>query len=179
MVDGVQGATEGLGARGSALALGEYPVLFYDARCGVCRRFIRMAIHADRRGQLRIAPLQGPLGEQLRQVFPQFAKRQSAVWVDQDDPPSGFSDAILSTLDYLGGRWRVLARVGRVIPRFARDWAYRTFARNRPHMGRLGLAELDELSRSRLIPEASPNDPDGEVRTVRLDASKTLNPSGP
>ena len=179
MANGVQGATDGFGARGSTLAIGEHPVLFYDARCGVCRRFIRMAVRADRKGLLRIAPLQGPLGEQLREVFPQFAKRESAVWVHPDAPPSGFSDAILSTLDYLGGRWRVLARVGRVVPRFARDWAYRTFARKRPHMGRLGLAELDDLSRSRLLPEITPNENVGDVRTVRLDAGKTLNPSGP
>lgn len=179
MADGVQGVTDDFGSLGRTLAQGGHPVLFYDARCGVCRRFIRMAVHADRKGLLRIAPLQGPLGDHLREVFPQFAKRESALWVHPGTPPSGFSDAILSTLDYLGGRWRVLARIGRVIPRFARDWAYRTFAHNRPHMGRVGLAELDDLSKSRLLPDAAPNEGDDEVHTVRLDAARTLNPSSP
>lgn len=179
MTNGTPAVTDRIGVGSAMLGLGDHPVLFYDARCGVCRRFIRMAVHADRKGLLRIAPLQGTRGERLREAYPQFAKRESAVWIRKGETPRGFSDAILSTLDYLGGRWGMLARVGRVIPRSMRDWAYRTFAHNRPHMGRLGLAELDDLSKSRLLPDAAPNDDDTEIRTVRLDAGRGLHFAGP
>jgi predicted DCC family thiol-disulfide oxidoreductase YuxK len=178
MTEGVHAPTDRPGVGRTMLGLGDHPVLFYDARCGVCRRFIRMAVHADHKGLLRIAPLQGARGERLREAFPQFARRESAVWIGNDGPPSGFSDAILATLDYLGGRWRLLARLGRVIPRSLRDWAYRVFARSRPHMGRFGLAELDEVSRSRLLPEAAPDADDTEIRTVRLEG-RAFNLAGP
>ncbi|MBC7896316.1 MAG: DUF393 domain-containing protein [Cytophagaceae bacterium] len=136
----------------------DHPILFYDARCGVCRRFIRMAVRADRKGLLRIAPLQGQRGDALRQAYPQFRERDSAVLVTPSAPPHGFSDAILSTLDYLGGRYRLLARVGRLVPRVARDWGYRTFARNRPHLGWLELDDLDDASKGRLLPDEGTND---------------------
>lgn len=151
MSTGARSAPEGGGDADTRMG-SEHPVLFYDARCGVCRRFIRMAVRADHKGLLRIAPLQGQRGDALRETYPQFRARDSAVLVTPSGPPHGFSDAILATLDYLGGRYRLLARIGRLVPRVVRDWAYRTFARNRPHMGWLDLAELDDASKGRLLP---------------------------
>ena len=178
MSDGNHEAGNQGGVGNAMLELGDNPVLFYDARCGVCRRFIRMAVHADHKGLLRIAPLQGARGARLRDAYPEFARRESAIWISKGEQPKGFSDAILSTLDYLGGRWRMLARVGRVVPRSLRDWAYRTFAHNRPHMGWLGLAELDELSKSRILPDAAPNEDDTEIRTIRLAGPGTQHATG-
>lgn len=132
------------------------PVLLYDERCGVCRRFVSMLVGADRRGLIRIAPLQGPRGDQVRRNHPGFAAKDSALWLPPRGNPVGHSDAILAALEYLGGGWRLAARAARFIPRTVRDWAYRTFAEHRSGFGRIGLAQLDERSRQRLLPDDSP-----------------------
>lgn len=133
------------------VALG--PVLFFDERCSVCRRFVSFAIGHDASGALRIAPLRSARGEELRQRYPAFKRNDSAVWVGEDGKAVGYSDAILATLDFLGGRWRVLAAVARTVPRALRNWAYREFASHRPVFGRFGLPELDETSAQRLLPD--------------------------
>lgn len=127
------------------------PVLFFDTGCSVCRRFVALAVHADRSGQLRIAPLQSARAEIIRHRHPELATRKSALWLPRVGRPQAESDAILSTLAFVGGPWKLLARVGRLVPRSLRDWTYRTFADHRSLFGRLGLAELDETSRNRLI----------------------------
>jgi predicted DCC family thiol-disulfide oxidoreductase YuxK len=131
----------------------DVPLLLYDERCSVCRRFVSLVVRADARGKLRIAPLQSPRGEALRRDHPQFAAKDSAVWVPPSGAPLGYSDAILEALAYLGGGWRVVAGLGRLIPRAVRDWAYRAFARNRRFFGWLGLDQLDPRSRARLLPD--------------------------
>lgn len=129
------------------------PVLFFDERCSVCRRFVSFAIGQDTSGALRIAPLRSARGEELRQRYPAFKRNDSAVWVGEDGNAVGHSDAILSTLDFLGGRWRVLATVARTVPRAFRNWAYREFASHRPVFGRFGLPDLDDASAERLLPD--------------------------
>jgi len=65
--------------------------------------------------------------------------------------PSGFSDAILDSLAYLGGPWKFVARAGRLVPRRIRNEAYRLFASNRRYFGWLSLAEFDEQVESRTV----------------------------
>jgi predicted DCC family thiol-disulfide oxidoreductase YuxK len=144
------------------------PVLYYDARCSVCKRFVAFALARDTRGLLRLATLQGARGDALRQAYPAFAGRESAVWVAPGARPVGYSDAILATLDYLGGAWRGLARAGRLVPRPLRDRLYRSFADHRSYFGRIGIDRLDANANSRHIDQElmSPDSP----RTVEPDA---------
>lgn len=137
----------------------ESPVLYYDARCSVCRRFIAFAVARDTKDVLRLATLQGARGDALRQAYPAFAGRESAVWVAPGARPVGYSDAILATLEHLGGKWRALARVGRLVPRTLRDRLYRSFADHRGMFARIGLDELDARATSRLI-DQEPMSPD-------------------
>jgi predicted DCC family thiol-disulfide oxidoreductase YuxK len=129
-----------------------HPVLLYDARCGVCRRFVRFLVHKDRNGTVRIAPLQSPLGAGIRGRYPEFDKRDSAVWLPAKGRPTGFSEAILDTLAFVGGSWAMLARTARLVPRPLRDGIYRLFARNRRYFGWLSVPELGEEATSRLMP---------------------------
>jgi len=119
------------------------PVLFYDENCGVCRRFVAMALRADARGLLRIAPLKSDHADALRLRYPALVDLTSAFWLPANGAPLAQSDAILSTLHYLGGAWRALAWVGRLVPRALRDWAYRAFADNRRFFGWLSLPARD------------------------------------
>lgn len=127
------------------------PLLLYDERCSVCRRFVVLLIRADAEGVLRIAPLLGRHGRAVRQRQPELWKVSSAIWVPLFGPAVGQSEAILAALHYLGGKWRLLARIAGVVPRPLRDWVYRRFAGNRRYFAWIGLGELDLAARARLL----------------------------
>lgn len=151
--------TEGLNDVLDDRAGGGAPVLFYDEHCSVCRRIVSLIVAADHGGLLRIAPLQGHHGDALRLRHPEFADRESAIWCPIQGDPVQNSDAVLGALAYIGGGWRPIARIGRLIPAKFRDWVYRVLAHNRRYFGRFGLTELDQRSRQRLLsdkPESHP-----------------------
>jgi len=132
----------------------ENPVLLYDDQCGVCRRFVAFVVRADRSGGIRIAPLRSTLGADLRGRYPEFDRQDSAVWLPAGGPPTGFSDAILDSLAWLGGGWRLLAGAGRLVPRPFRDRVYRLFASNRDHFRGLAQDEFSRQTRDRMVPVA-------------------------
>ena len=127
------------------------PVLLYDSRCGVCRRFVRFLIHRDTKDTIRIAPLESPLGAGVRGRYPEFDRQDSAVWLPSRGKPTGYSDAIIDSLDFVGGRWKVLARAMRLVPHRIRDGAYRLFAGNRRYFGWMSIPDLGEEAKARMI----------------------------
>ncbi len=135
------------------------PLLLYDARCSVCRRFVSLVVHADRSGTISIAPLVGRHGDAVRRINPAFGTHESAVWIPSEGPALAESDAILAALHHLGGRGRWLAAVGDVVPRALRNAAYRAFAGNRKWFAWVGLRELDAMVRARTLVEPSREDP--------------------
>ena len=111
------------------------PVLLFDGHCGMCARSVQfvLAHESARTGrQLRFAPLQGDFGSRVALQFPLVATANSVVWF----APAGRhgsrirlrSDAALSVFEYLGGVWRVLAVLGRAVPRPMRDAMYSAIA---------------------------------------------------
>jgi predicted DCC family thiol-disulfide oxidoreductase YuxK len=140
-------------AAGASTLRSADPVLLYDENCSVCRRFISLLINADQRGAMRIAPLQSPLGDAIREAYPEYTAKDSALWIGRDGEIRAYSDAILASLDYLGGPWTALTAAMRVVPVRFRDAAYRTFAENRNLFGRLGLTELDSNALERMLKE--------------------------
>jgi predicted DCC family thiol-disulfide oxidoreductase YuxK len=138
------------------------PVLFYDTGCSVCRRFVEFVVRADRTGTLRIAALRGSRADVLRVAHADVMAINSAIWVPVSGVPVNQSDAILATLDYLGGRWRWLARVARLVPRALRNRVYRSFAGHRNWFGRWGIASLGPDATARVLDETPlPRSPDG------------------
>ncbi len=76
--------------------------------------------------------LQGPEGEALRAAHPWLATVDSLIWVDAAGARVlVHSDAVLEVGRYLGGGWRLAARVARLVPRRLRDRVYRFIARHR------------------------------------------------
>ena len=144
-------------AHSPAVSAPENPVLLYDDRCGVCRRFVAFVVRADRGGGIRIAPLESTLGAGLRGRYPEFDKQDSAVWLPAGGRPTGYSDAILDSLAWLGGGWKLLAGAGRLVPRPLRDWVYRLFASNRGSFGGLSQAEFSRQTDGRMVPVAEQN----------------------
>lgn len=148
--------TERGAARRRAGAIGQGPLLLYDDRCGVCRRFVSMLIGADRTGTLRIAPLDCAVGDALRREHPKLEARDSAVWIRQDGTVTTHSDAILDAIDYLGGTLSPLSKLLRgIVPQLLRDRAYKAFADNRNLFGAIGMQQLDRRALDRTLGAAS------------------------
>ena len=113
------------------------PLLLYDGDCGFCARSVRFVLaHEGRDRSLRFATLPGPAGQAVRGARPELAAVDSVLWVEAgaDGRVARVllrSDAALRTLSYLGGGWRVLAALGRLVPRRLRDGVYDLVARHR------------------------------------------------
>jgi predicted DCC family thiol-disulfide oxidoreductase YuxK len=107
-------------------------VLFYDGHCGLCHRAVKFVVRHDRSGNaFRFAPLQGEtFGERVplpqREGLP-----DSMVVLTEDGSLLTRSDALIYILRRLGGGWKLLAGVLRVIPRPLRDFVYDFIARVR------------------------------------------------
>ena len=123
-------------------------VLLYDGVCGLCQYTVRWLLRHDPQGRLLFAAQQQPLAVEIFARHPHNTGHiNSAVLVTNFDSPQETltirSDAILGCLTVLGGRWALLARVGRLVPRALRDAAYRWLARHRIRL--FGSAELCAL----------------------------------
>ena len=129
------------------------PLLLYDARCSVCRRFVSIVVRADHTGTISIASLVGRYGDAVRREYPAFGAHDSAIWIPRDGPALAETDAILAALDYVGGIWSVVVRVARLAPRRWRNRAYRWFAGNRRRFARVGLRRLEPAVQSRTLPD--------------------------
>lgn len=106
------------------------PLAVMDAECAVCSWGARMIHRLDRSGQVRICPIQTPLGAALMRHY----------GLDPSDPASWlFLDAGLPHVDFEAvlhagrrfGGWARLTQVLRIFPRPLRDWLYQRLARNR------------------------------------------------
>jgi predicted DCC family thiol-disulfide oxidoreductase YuxK len=107
------------------------PILLYDGTCGFCARSVQFLLRHERaRRTLRFATLQGSIGAEVMRARPELAGFDSLVWYDAPRVLVR-SDAVLAAADYLGGAWRLLGDVARVIPRALRDAAYDLVARHR------------------------------------------------
>ena len=108
-----------------------HPIIVFDAQCVMCSANAQFVLRNDRRGYFRLASMQGEVGAALYRRFGiDPADPESLIVVDGERVLRD-SDAILAIYAGLGGPWRALATIGRLMPRFLRDPIYRWIARNR------------------------------------------------
>jgi predicted DCC family thiol-disulfide oxidoreductase YuxK len=122
------------------------PVILYDGNCGFCDRTVKFVLRRDPHGPLRFAALQSEFGQALVARHPALAGVDSVVWAERVNGAEQVrirTDAALRLGTYLGGPWRVLAMLGRIVPRALRDAAYDAFARRRYRW--FGTADACEL----------------------------------
>jgi predicted DCC family thiol-disulfide oxidoreductase YuxK len=111
------------------------PILLYDGVCGLCNRLTQFVLKHDHRDRLRYASLQSDFAAVILKRHGKDPSDLDTVYVVQDygqanEKLLARSDAIISLAQELGGIWS-LAGLGKVLPRFLRDWLYTLVARNR------------------------------------------------
>jgi predicted DCC family thiol-disulfide oxidoreductase YuxK len=111
-------------------------LVFYDGLCGLCDGFVQFLLKRDHRGRIAFATLQGELARRTLLPLGHDPTNLDSVFVVSEWREPGArvlsrSRAVLHALGQLGGVWRVVADIGRVVPRFLADPIYGFVARYR------------------------------------------------
>ena len=111
--------------------------VFYDGDCGFCHRSVQFLLHEDRSGlALRFAPLQGQTFARLVPEAQRAGLPDSIVVRAPDGALHVRSAGALLVGGALGGLWRPLAALARLIPAPLRDAVYDGIARVRGRLFR-------------------------------------------
>jgi predicted DCC family thiol-disulfide oxidoreductase YuxK len=111
-------------------------LVFYDGMCGLCDRFVQFLLARDPAGRIRFARLQGELAK--RELIPEGHNPADldsvfviADWQSPRRRVLSRSRAVLHAIGVVGGRWRVMAAMARIVPPAVADVAYGVIARRR------------------------------------------------
>lgn len=112
------------------------PVLLYDGVCGLCNRLVQFTLQHDDRDRFRFAALQSPLASRLLNRHGASAANLDTFYIATNFDQAGEqllarSEAAVFVLHELGGGWRVLGAIFRVLPGALRDAIYNLIARKR------------------------------------------------
>lgn len=113
-----------------------HPIILYDGVCGLCNRGVQFLLKRDKRARLKFASLQSDFAAKVLARHGIDPKDLDTVHVvlnhdRSDEQILGRSDAVLRAWHELGGAWKLLAAISRIIPRAFRDLVYRFVATNR------------------------------------------------
>jgi predicted DCC family thiol-disulfide oxidoreductase YuxK len=108
-------------------------IIFYDGTCGLCHGTVKWVLTHDAEGDFRFAPLQSEAFEESVPAESRTTLPDSVVVLTHDGQILTRSSATLYIIDRVrvGGLWRVLAGMVRVIPKPIRDFFYDAVARVR------------------------------------------------
>jgi predicted DCC family thiol-disulfide oxidoreductase YuxK len=99
--------------------------LFYDGHCGLCHRSVQFLLRRDPQGEtFRFAPLQGPSFQAMVPAASRSTLPDSMLLLTVDGRLLLKSDAWLHIMHRLGGAWKLLGALCRIIPRPLRDSVY-------------------------------------------------------
>jgi len=110
-------------------------LLLYDGVCALCNGVVRFLMKHDGLDKFRYAPLQSSLGREVLARFDIHTFPDGVMLLTDALTPGEHlyqrSDAVAEALQLLGGYWRLVGRVLRLVPRPLRDWGYGIVARFR------------------------------------------------
>lgn len=107
-----------------------HPIIVFDGKCALCSGFVRFVLRRDRRERFRFVAAQSALGQAIYRHYRLDAinyETNLLLWGGRIYMKSGGS---LRMFEMLGFPFSLLA-LGRLLPRFARDWLYDIIARHR------------------------------------------------
>jgi len=112
--------------------MADHSIVFYDGGCGLCHRAVRFAIAHDADGsRFRFASLDS---EGFRRRVPAASRAglpDSIVALTPDGTLLVRSAAVMHVLERVGGGWKVVGRLLRLVPRRVGDAGYDMVARIR------------------------------------------------
>ena len=106
--------------------------VFFDGDCGFCHRWVQLVVKQDHDGRaFRFAPRKGETFRSLVDEKRREALPPSILVLTTEGQILTRFWAVLHILDRLGGGWRAMGFVGRMVPAGIRDVGYRFIARVR------------------------------------------------
>ncbi len=130
------------------------PILFYDGDCGICAGSVGFVLRHEHEPLLKFAPLQGPTAAAVlsQSRLPSDIGKNTIVLYENGQYLIR-SRAVLRTLQHMGGGWKPIANLLKMVPTPLADLAYRSFARIRKHIpvGK-ACAILSPHQRHRFLP---------------------------
>ncbi|MEP4078984.1 DCC1-like thiol-disulfide oxidoreductase family protein [Haloferula sp.] len=123
-------------------------VLAFDGKCLMCSGFIRFLAGEDRGEVLRFTTLQGEAGQALE--VRSGGEPMSSMIVSSGGQILSKSSAVIELLNVLGGMWRTVSWVGRVLPSLVLDPIYDAVASRRTRAPETCDLPSDEVRRRML-----------------------------
>lgn len=109
----------------------EHPVMLYDGECALCNATVNFVLDHDRYGLIRFAPLQSEVGQTYLKKFGLPTEDFQSYVIVEGEQFYLKSRAVQRMGDLMGGPWRFLAKVSKIIPRRLNDAIYDLGFRNR------------------------------------------------
>lgn len=109
----------------------DHPVLLFDGVCNFCNGSVLFVIRHDERGLFHFASLQSRVGQRLLESHSVAAEPVSTLVLLEGGRVYIKSTAVLRVALRLGLGWRILGRLGLVMPRILRDALYSVLVRYR------------------------------------------------
>lgn len=129
----------------------EKPVVFFDGTCILCSAFFQWLIKNDKQEIFLFSTLQSKAGVEIVHQLGIKAEQETIILL-LDTHAFTFSSAVLKILVLLGGRWKILGRIGFIFPKFLRDAIYLLVSRNRyKWFGQQACMIPDQMVKSRFI----------------------------
>lgn len=98
--------------------------LYYDGSCALCHGTVRFLLAEDKRGELTFAPLQSGQLEEVMDPAAVAGLGDTIVLMKPDKTVLTKIAAVTSLLDRLGGIWRLVAWVFKLLPTSIGNWLY-------------------------------------------------------
>lgn len=120
-------------AAGSAAATNQagHAVVLFDGVCNVCNDSVKFILARDTAGYFRFASLQSDVAKQLLAPFGLAEMPLETMALIEGGRVYLRSSAVLGVARRLGGGWRILSLLGRLVPRRVRDALYAFLVRHR------------------------------------------------
>ena len=128
----------------SEVVAADKALLLYDGLCGFCNTAVQWVIERDHADRFRFAAQQSALATEILNrhgVDRAGMLKANSVYLvlnagSAQEQLLTQSDVTVRIFLLLGGAWKMLAYLLGAVPRFARNAAYRLFARNRYRLSR-------------------------------------------
>ena len=127
-------------------------IIAFDGECLMCSRTTRWIAERDAADRVRFTRLQDALGQEMIRLS--GIAELDSVLVRENEHVHARSAAVLAILSALGGFWKMLAVLGKLIPRPLRDALYDFIASHRYQWFGKGdaCAMPSEALKRRLLP---------------------------